>query len=138
VAPEASDLDYTSGVTISGISVPALVTRRADTMVELADGESFVIGGLVSRATSSSVSKVPLLGDLPILGTFFKNLNYTQEEKELVIIVTPRLVQPLPANTNLEALLPGHRSEQPNASQVWGPYFAGGIQPHSALPGFSY
>ncbi|MDL5035899.1 type II and III secretion system protein family protein [Comamonas sp. Y6] len=137
VAPEASDLDYTSGVTISGISVPALVTRRADTMVELADGESFVIGGLVSRATSSSVNKVPLLGDLPILGAFFKNLNYSQDEKELVIIVTPRLVQPLPANTNLEALLPGNRSEQPNAGQVWGPYLGGGLSSNAALPGFS-
>ena len=138
IAPEASDLDYTSGVTISGVSVPAFVTRRADTMVELADGESFVVGGLVSRATSSNVSKVPLLGDLPIIGAFFKNLNYSQDEKELVIIVTPRLVQPLPANTNLEALLPGARSEQPNASQVWGPYMAGAIQSQSALPGFSY
>lgn len=138
IAPEASDLDYTSGVTISGISVPAVVTRRADTMVELADGESFVIGGLVSRATSSSVNKVPVLGDLPILGSFFKNLNYSQDEKELVIIVTPRLVQPLPANTDLEALLPGGRSEQRDAGSVWGPYLAGPLHRGAALPGFSY
>ena len=138
IAPEASDLDYTSGVTISGISVPAVVTRRADTMVELADGESFVIGGLVSRATSSSVNKVPVLGDLPILGSFFKNLNYSQDEKELVIIVTPRLVQPLPANTDLEALLPGFRSEQRDAGSVWGPYLAGPLHRGAALPGFSY
>lgn len=138
VAPEASDLDYTNGVTISGITVPALRTRRADTMVELADGESFVIGGLVSRNTMSSVSKVPLLGDLPILGTFFKNLNYTQDETELVIIVTPRLVQPLPANTNLEAMLPGASSEQRNARNVWAPYMLGTPPGSAALPGFSY
>lgn len=138
VAPEASDLDYTNGVTISGITVPALRTRRADTMVELADGESFVIGGLVSRNTMSSVSKVPLLGDLPILGTFFKNLNYTQDETELVIIVTPRLVQPLPANTNLEAMLPGASSEQRNARNVWAPYMLGTPPGSAAVPGFSY
>lgn len=138
VAPEASDLDFTQGVTISGVSVPSVRTRRADTMVELADGESFIIGGLVNRTTMSSVSKVPLLGDLPILGTFFKNLNYSQEETELVIIVTPRLVQPLPANTNLEAILPGARSEQRNAAGVWAPYVVGAPYANSAMPGFSY
>lgn len=138
VAPEASDLDYTQGVTISGVSVPAVRTRRADTMVELADGESFIIGGLVNRATISSVNKVPLLGDLPVLGTFFKNLNYSQEETELVIIVTPRLVQPLPANTRLDALLPGALSERPGAAQVWAPYVVGAPYANSALPGFSH
>ena len=138
VAPEASDLDYTQGVTISGVSVPAVRTRRADTMVELADGESFIIGGLVNRSKISSVSKVPLLGDLPILGAFFKNLNYSQEETELVIIVTPRLVQPLPVNANLEAMLPGARSENRNAGQVWGPYMLGAPWVNSAVPGFSY
>ncbi|MEG0921592.1 MAG: pilus assembly protein N-terminal domain-containing protein [Comamonas sp.] len=138
VAPEASDLDFSQGVSISGITVPAVRTRRADTMVELADGESFIIGGLVSRSTMSSINKVPLLGDLPILGTFFKNLSYSQDETELVIIVTPRLVQPLPANTNLEALLPGAQSEQPRAGQVWAPYLLGAPYVNSALPGFSY
>ena len=138
VAPEASDLDFSQGVSISGITVPAVRTRRADTMVELADGESFIIGGLVSRSTMSSINKVPLLGDLPILGAFFKNLSYSQDETELVIIVTPRLVQPLPANTQLEALLPGAQSEQPNAGQVWAPYLMGAPYVNSALPGFSY
>lgn len=138
VAPEASDLDFSSGVTISGVSVPAVRTRRADTMVELANGESFVIGGLVSRNTTSNVSKVPLLGDLPILGTFFKNLNYSQEETELVIVVTPHLIQPLPASTNLQELLPGALSEQRNANQVWLPFVVGPAQRSMALPGFSY
>lgn len=138
VSPEASDLDFNSGVTISGVAVPAIRTRRADTSVELADGESFVIGGLVSRTTSSNVSKVPLLGDLPVLGAFFKNLNYSQEETELVIIVTPRLVHPIPAHTDLEALLPGVHSEQRNAARVWGPFIAGGLSRNTAAPGFSY
>ena len=138
VAPEASDLDFTKGVTINGVTVPALLTRRADTMVELADGESFVIGGLVSRTTMSSVNKVPFLGDLPILGTFFKNLNYSQEETELVIIVTPHLVHPLPAGSDLQAVLPGERNELSNAGGVWGSYSLGVTYPKSALPGFSY
>ena len=138
VAPEASDLDFSQGVSISGTTVPAVRTRRADTMVELADGESFIIGGLISRATMSNVNKVPLLGDLPILGTFFKSMSYSQDESELLIIVTPRLVQPLPANTQLEALLPGAQSEQPNAGQVWAPYLMGAPYVNSALPGFSY
>ena len=138
VAPEASDLDYSNSVSVGGVSVPAITTRRADTMVELADGESFVIGGLVSRNTASNVNKVPLLGDLPIIGSFFKNLSYTQDETELAIVVTPRLVQPLPANTDLDRLLPGASSERPNASQVWEPFFAGGLKPDAALPGFSY
>lgn len=138
IAPEASDLDFSNAVSVGGVSVPAIRTRRADTMVELADGESFVIGGLVSRNTSSNVNKVPLLGDLPILGAFFKNLSYSQEETELVIIVTPRLVNPLPVGTDFESLLPGATSERRNAAQVWEPYFAGGLKPDAALPGFSY
>ena len=137
IAPESSDLDFSSGVAISGVAVPGIRTRRADTMVELADGESFVIGGLVSRNTTSNVNKVPLLGDLPVLGTFFKNLSYSQDETELVIIVTPHLVQPIAAGTDLERLLPGARSERPNAAQVWEPFIAGGLKPDAALPGFS-
>lgn len=138
IAPEASDLDFTNSVSVGGVSVPAIRTRRADTMVELADGESFVIGGLVSRNTASNVNKVPLLGDLPILGAFFKNLSYSQEETELVIIVTPTLVNPLPPGTDFEPLLPGAQSERRNAAQVWEPFLAGGLKPDAALPGFSY
>lgn len=138
VAPEASELDFNNAVAVGGVAVPAIRTRRADTLVELADGESFVIGGLVSRNTSSNVSKVPLLGDLPVLGAFFKNLSYSQEETELVIVVTPRLVHPLPAGTDLDGLLPGARSERRNAAQVWEPFVAGGLQSNTALPGFSH
>ena len=86
----------------------------------------------------SNFNKVPLLGDLPILGTFFKSMSYSQDESELLIIVTPRLVQPLPAGTNIEALLPGASSERRNAGQVWAPYLAGEPLTGSALPGFSY
>lgn len=134
VAPEASELDFTNAVTIGGIAVPALITRRTDTTIELGDGETFVIGGLISKNTLSNVDKVPFLGDLPILGVFFKSLNQTKEEKELVIMVTPRLVRPLARDTNLTAALPGARADQPNAP-VWTPYVLQGFS--DALPGFS-
>jgi pilus assembly protein CpaC len=134
VAPEASDLDFTNALTLNGATVPALTTRRVDTMVELGDGESFVIGGLVSRNTVSSVDKVPLLGDLPILGAFFKRQSYQQTEKELVIIVTPRLVQPIARDTDLGPLLPG-RGEQRDG-RAWAPWLLGGGA-QDAMPGFS-
>lgn len=138
VAPESSDLDFSNAVAVGGVEVPAIRTRRADTMVELADGESFVIGGLVSRNTSSNVNKVPLLGDLPILGSFFKNLSYSQDETELVIVVTPSLVHPLPAGTNLDALMPGSTAERRNAGGVWGDYLLGKGTANGSMPGFSY
>lgn len=135
VAPEASDLDPSRGISINGASVPAIVTRRADTTVELGDGESFVIGGLVSRNTVSNVSKVPFLGDLPILGSFFKNLNFHQEDRELMIVVTPRLVKPLARDSQAAANVAndGRTSASPN---VWGRFVLGEYA-DPTLPGFS-
>jgi len=135
VAPEASDLDYNNAVNVDGLAVPAITTRRADTTVELGDGESFVIGGLVSRSTVSNASKVPLLGDLPIIGNFFKQQSYTMNEKELVIVVTPRLVKPLARGTDIASQLPGG-AEQRDAP-VWRTMMVGGIGGSSVLPGFS-
>ena len=134
VAPEASELDYANTVTINAITVPAISTRRADTTVELGDGESFVIGGLVSRSTTSNTNKVPLLGDIPILGVLFKQQEYSQKEKEIAIVVTPRLVKPLARDVDVEPLMPG-RTEQRNGT-VWGPWLAGGLS-RSVAPGFS-
>lgn len=136
VAPEASELDYANAVTLESVSVPAITTRRADTTVELGDGESFVIGGLVSRTTASSLDKVPLLGDLPVLGAFFKRMQYQQNERELVIIVTPHLVRPLARDARLEDLLPGGRSEQRDAP-AWRSFLTGGAAGEDAVPGFS-
>jgi pilus assembly protein CpaC len=134
VAPEASQLDFTNALTINGVSVPALTTRRADTTVELGDGESFVIGGLVDRETASSISKVPLLGDLPIIGAFFKSLAYQQNDKELVIIVTPHLVTPIMKGAALPGT-PGEQSEERNGP-VWR-QFIGGVFSRAPAPGFS-
>jgi pilus assembly protein CpaC len=135
VAPEASDVDYTKVVITDTVSVPSINTRRADTTVELGDGESFIIGGLVSRTTLSNVKKIPLLGDLPIIGSFFRNLSYTQDDKELVIIVTPHIVQPIAKNVPLP--LPGETEEHRNtAGTAWGSYLLGGAS-RDELPGFS-
>ena len=115
VAPEVSELDYSNAVQIEGISVPALTVRRTDTSVSLADGESFVISGLISTNNRSTISKFPGLGDIPVLGAFFRDSNISREEKELLMIVTPHLVQPLTANAQLPSL-PGEklRSYDPN------------------------
>ncbi|SIO57316.1 type II and III secretion system protein family protein [Paraburkholderia phenazinium] len=134
VAPEASELDFTNAITINGVSVPAITTRRADTTVELGDGESFLIGGLIDRETISNVSKVPLLGDLPIIGAFFKQVSYSQNDKELVIIVTPHLVSPIAKGAALPTT-PGEQSEQRDGA-VWRSVLGGIVSPDAA-PGFS-
>ena len=134
VAPEASELDFTNAITIDSVSVPAITTRRADTTVELGDGESFVIGGLIDRQTVSNVSKVPLLGDLPIIGAFFKNMSYSQNDEELVIIVTPHLVSPIAKGAALPST-PGELSEQRDGP-VWRTLL-GGVASPDAAPGFS-
>ncbi|MCP9734615.1 type II and III secretion system protein family protein [Pseudomonas sp. GBPI_506] len=115
VAPEVSELDYNNAIRIEGIQVPALTVRRTDTSVSLADGESFVISGLISSTNRSTIAKLPGLGDIPILGAFFRDSNIQSEEKELLMIVTPHLVQPLAANAQLPSL-PGEklRTYDPN------------------------
>ncbi|MGB3127257.1 MAG: type II and III secretion system protein family protein [Pseudomonas sp.] len=115
VAPEVSELDYTNAVIIQNISVPALTIRRTDTSVSLADGESFVISGLISSNNTTNISKFPGLGDIPILGAFFRDSSVNRQDKELLMIVTPHLVQPLAANAQLPSL-PGEklRNYDPN------------------------
>jgi pilus assembly protein CpaC len=95
VTPEVSDLDFSTAVQFQGFVVPGLITRRASTMIELADGQSFAIAGLLSSSVRDSVSKYPALGDLPILGILFRSSSFLKNETELVIIVTPHLVKPL-------------------------------------------
>ncbi len=119
VAPEVSELDFNNGVTIQGTKVPALNVRRTDTTVSLADGESFVISGLISARNTSAVDKLPGLGDLPVLGAFFRSSRIDREERELLMVVTPRLVQPLAAEARLPEM-PGEKLRQydPNALEM--------------------
>jgi pilus assembly protein CpaC len=97
VAPEVSELDYTNEVEISGFEVPGITTRRVNTEVELRDGQSFVIGGLLDKEETETFDKIPFLGDIPILGKFFQSMTRTKDDTELIVIVTPELVAPIPA-----------------------------------------
>jgi pilus assembly protein CpaC len=94
IEPEVSQLDTSHPVTVAGVSVPPLIVRRASTTVELRDGQSFVIGGLLQSSGKNAISQLPWLGDLPVLGTLFRSTSYQKDETDLAIIVTPRLVRP--------------------------------------------
>jgi pilus assembly protein CpaC len=95
VEPEVSVLDFgAAAVSIGGFEIPALVTRRASTHVQLRSGESLVIGGLISQTDTKSNNKTPFLGNIPVLGALFKSEAFQQEETELVVLVTPRLTKP--------------------------------------------
>ena len=93
IAPEVSELDYANGVQLQGYVVPGIRRRSAETTVELGSGQSFVIAGLNYTNSSVTKDKVPFLGDLPVLGAFFKRQQNQKERQELIIVATPRLVE---------------------------------------------
>jgi pilus assembly protein CpaC len=95
VSPEVSELDFSTAVRVEGFVSPGVSTRRASTKIELADGQSFAIAGLLREAVRADISKFPLLGDLPIIGPLFQSKSFQKSETELVIIVTPHLVKPM-------------------------------------------
>ena len=116
VAPEVSSLDNSAAVVINGFRVPGLRTRRAKTSVELRDGESFVIAGLLSKDFSDTVRQVPLLGSIPIIGALFRSTGFQKGETELVMVVTPRLVRPVRADA---LKLPSDRATPPNEADLF-------------------
>jgi pilus assembly protein CpaC len=120
VSPEVSELDFSNAVQSGGVAVPGLRVRRTDTSVSLGDGESFVISGLVSRNTLSNVDKFPWLGDLPVIGAFFRSTRFDREDKELLMVVTPHLVRPIARNAVLPQL-PGAdvRDYKPTFSEMF-------------------
>jgi len=103
VRPEVSQLSSAGAVTLSGTTIPALTTRRAETTVELGSGQSFMIGGLLQNDHLNTIDKAPGLGDVPVLGALFRSNEFQRHETELVIIITPYLVKPVNAN---EIVLP--------------------------------
>lgn len=111
VAPEVSEIDEALSVTAGGLNIPGLRVRRTETTVAAGDGETFVISGLVSQESASSVDKFPILGDIPILGAFFKSSRFSRGDKELLMIVTPHLVRPFARNAKLPQL-PGEELRQ--------------------------
>ena len=104
VAPEVSTLDFANGVNISGFTVPGLDVRKVNTEVELGEGQSFAIGGLLDNRDTKNFSKIPFLGDIPILGKFFQSVSITKSNTELIVIVTPQIVGPIPAGVPLPQL----------------------------------
>jgi len=95
VSPEVSELDFANALQIQGFTIPTIATRRATTVVELADGQSFAIAGLLRDNVRETVAKFPVLGDIPVLGALFRSSRYTKNQTELVIIVTPHYVKPM-------------------------------------------
>jgi pilus assembly protein CpaC len=96
VAPEVSALDFNAGLTIQGFTIPGLSTRRVQTEIELEAGQSFAIGGLLDRRLTETVEKVPLLSSVPLLGKLFQSKSLNKTNNELLVIVTPEIVRPIP------------------------------------------
>jgi pilus assembly protein CpaC len=109
IEPEVSELDFTNAVTISGTTIPSLTKRDAHTTVELRDGQSFAIAGLLSSINANNMAQVPWIGSVPVLGALFRSTAYQQQETDLVILVTPRLVGPA---------VPGQRLASPLDSRL--------------------
>jgi pilus assembly protein CpaC len=98
LAQEVSTIDVANGVTFNGFTIPALATRRAETSIELADSQSFVVAGLLDNRDQESFSKIPVLGSLPIFGALFKTRDEKKTRSELVMMVTPEITEPLGPN----------------------------------------
>jgi len=104
VAPEVSALDFTNAIQVSGFNVPAINTRKVKTVIELTDGQSFAIGGLLDNRETETFQKIPFLGDIPILGKFFQSISRNKTNTELIVIVTPEIVKPISAGAALPQL----------------------------------
>jgi pilus assembly protein CpaC len=110
--PEVSTLDFANGVRFEGFTIPALRTRRAKTGIELRDGQSFALAGLLDNSETQTLSKVPGIGDIPVLGQLFRSRSFQRNESELMFIVTAQLVKPvnrddLPSLPNVDSLKNG-------------------------------
>lgn len=111
ISPEVSELDFANGVNSAGFTIPAITTRKIQTVLELDDGQSFVIAGLLQNNIRETVAKYPLLGDIPVLGALFRSTSFQKSETELMVIVTPRLVKPVDL---AKQSLPGDDYLEPN------------------------
>lgn len=117
VVPEVSEPDFSAAVRLGGFVVPGLIQRKVDTVVELGPGQTFALGGLLSERVRGVSSKVPGLGDMPVLGALFSSVQYQNDETELVVLVTPELVAPLDASQ--VAYVPGAELASPNDAELF-------------------
>lgn len=117
VSPEVSDLDFTTAVRFNGYTVPGLTSRRVETTIEIGEGQTFAIAGLLNNNITASREVTPLLGDLPVIGTLFRSVRYQRKETELVVVVTPYLVEPL--NPGQVPTLPGEKWRDPSELELF-------------------
>jgi pilus assembly protein CpaC len=118
VAPEVSELTQTGSVQLQGFSIPAILTRRAETTLELKSGQTFALAGLINQRVDARNARTPLLGDVPVLGALFRSVRYRQGETELVVMVTADLVEPL--NPAGKTAVPGSTFVPPSDWELYG------------------
>jgi len=116
VAPEVSSLDFTNAVQVSGFDVPAISTRKVTTEVELGDGQSFVLGGLLDNRETETLQKIPYIGDIPYIGKLFQSMSKNRTNTELIVIVTPQIVAPIPVGAPLPELKYPSKFLPPNST----------------------
>ena len=129
VSPEVSTIDEAIGVEISGFRVPGLQSRRLSTVVELKQGETLALAGLLQTAMNAQSDRIPLVGDIPYVGTLFSNTSHARTEKELLVLVTPHLVSPM--RSDQVAPLPGSEINDPNDLEL---YLLGRIEGRTGRP----
>jgi pilus assembly protein CpaC len=117
VAPEVSDLDFTTAVRFNGFVIPGLTSRKVETTIDLGDGQSFAIAGLLNNTVTATKDVTPLLGDLPIIGALWRSVRYQRKETELVVLVTPRLVDGM--NPGQVPALPGENWRHPSENELF-------------------
>lgn len=133
VSPEVSDLDFTSAVNIAGVQVPGLRKRNLTTTVEMYEGQTFAVAGLLDNAVAASKDVTPLLGDLPIVGALFRSVRYQRRETELVVLVTPVLVSAM--NPDQVPLAPGEHWRHPTEAELFWDRDLGGDRHDAAADG---
>jgi pilus assembly protein CpaC len=116
VAPEVSALDFSNAVTISGFTIPAITVRKVQTDVELNEDQSFAIGGLLDNRETQTFQKIPFIGSVPVLGKLFQSISKNRTNTELIVIVTPELVAPIPAGQPLPQLNYPEKFLPPNSN----------------------
>ena len=131
VNPEVSELDFANGIQLNGFQVPSLITRRVKTVVELGDGQSFAIAGLLQDNIRETIAKYPVLGDIPILGALFRSTQFEKNETELIVIATPHLVKPL---NMVNQTLPTDHYLEPNDFELMLMGYMEGVYPESEVP----
>ncbi len=136
VTPEVSSLDYANGLTVGGFTVPGLATRRVQTELELRDGQSFVIAGLLDNELTQQLDKIPGISNIPVLGKLFQTRSFTRSKDELLVVVTPQIVGPIPAGMKTPAVdmpFPFIKEGARTPPQTPGPEVTGRLAPMPAI-----